>query len=105
MLMMSAAGASATMDPLIMAFIVSFRLVLSCPVRTRLLVEHVDGLAADRGRGVVSLDPAGDLAGRSVSPPGPPPWGGLSTVMKFEESIEPKNHAFQLLDPAWTAAA
>ena len=31
--------------------------------------------------------------------------GGLSTVMKFEESIEPKKNAFQLLVPAWTAAA
>ena len=31
--------------------------------------------------------------------------GGLSTVMKFEESIEPKRNAFQLLVPAWTAAA
>ena len=31
--------------------------------------------------------------------------GGLSTVMKFEESSEPKNHAFQLSLPACTAAA
>ena len=31
--------------------------------------------------------------------------GGLSTVMKFEESSEPKNSAFQLFVPAWTAAA
>ena len=31
--------------------------------------------------------------------------GGLSTVMKLEESIEPKNIAFQLLVPACTAAA
>ncbi len=31
--------------------------------------------------------------------------GGLSTVMKFDESNEPKNHAFQLCVPAWTAAA
>jgi len=31
--------------------------------------------------------------------------GGLSTVMKFEASNEPKNSAFQLLVPAWTAAA
>ena len=31
--------------------------------------------------------------------------GGLSTVMKFEESSEPKKNAFQLLVPAWTAAA
>ena len=31
--------------------------------------------------------------------------GGLSTVMKFEESIEPKKNAFQLFVPAWTAAA
>ena len=31
--------------------------------------------------------------------------GGLSTVMKFDESIEPKKNAFQLLVPAWTAAA
>ena len=31
--------------------------------------------------------------------------GGLSTVMKFDESDEPKNMAFQLLVPAWTAAA
>ena len=30
--------------------------------------------------------------------------GGLSTVMKFEESDEPKKKAFQLLVPAWTAA-
>ncbi len=31
--------------------------------------------------------------------------GGLSTVMKFDESNEPKNIAFQLRVPAWTAAA
>ena len=31
--------------------------------------------------------------------------GGLSTVMKFDESIEPKRNAFQLLVPASTAAA
>ncbi len=31
--------------------------------------------------------------------------GGLSTVMKLEESSEPKKNAFQLLVPAWTAAA
>jgi len=31
--------------------------------------------------------------------------GGLSTVMKFEESSEPKNQAFQLFAPACTAAA
>ena len=31
--------------------------------------------------------------------------GGLSTVMKFDESIEPKKNAFQLLVPACTAAA
>jgi hypothetical protein len=30
--------------------------------------------------------------------------GGLSTVMKFEESEDPKKKAFQLLLPAWTAA-
>jgi hypothetical protein len=30
--------------------------------------------------------------------------GGLSTVMKFEASEEPKNMAFQLLVAAWTAA-
>ena len=30
--------------------------------------------------------------------------GGLSTVMKLEESDEPKKKAFQLLLPAWTAA-
>ncbi len=30
--------------------------------------------------------------------------GGLSTVMKFDESEEPKKKAFQLLVPAWTAA-
>ena len=31
--------------------------------------------------------------------------GVLSTVMKFEESNDPKKNAFQLLVPAWTAAA
>ena len=31
--------------------------------------------------------------------------GGLSTVMKLEESSEPKKNAFQLLVPACTAAA
>jgi len=31
--------------------------------------------------------------------------GGLSTVMKFEESSEPKKNAFQLFVPACTAAA
>ena len=31
--------------------------------------------------------------------------GGLSTVMKFDESRDPKKKAFQLLVPAWTAAA
>ena len=31
--------------------------------------------------------------------------GGLSTVMKFDESSEPKKNAFQLFVPAWTAAA
>ena len=31
--------------------------------------------------------------------------GGLSTVMKFEASEEPKKKAFQLFVPAWTAAA
>ena len=30
--------------------------------------------------------------------------GDLSTVMKFDESNEPKNNAFQLFDPACTAA-
>ncbi len=30
--------------------------------------------------------------------------GGLSTVMKFEASEEPKKNAFQLFVPAWTAA-
>ena len=30
---------------------------------------------------------------------------GLSTVMKFEESIEPNSNARQLRVPAWTAAA
>ena len=30
--------------------------------------------------------------------------GGLSTVMKFAESNDPKKNAFQLLVPAWTAA-
>ena len=30
--------------------------------------------------------------------------GGLSTVMKFDESEEPKKKAFQLFVPAWTAA-
>ncbi len=31
--------------------------------------------------------------------------GDLSTVMKLEESSEPKKNAFQLLVPAWTVAA
>ena len=31
--------------------------------------------------------------------------GGLSTVMKLDESREPKKKAFQLLVPASTAAA
>ena len=31
--------------------------------------------------------------------------GVLSTVMKLDESNEPKKNAFQLLVPAWTAAA
>ena len=31
--------------------------------------------------------------------------GGLSTVMKLEASSDPKNMAFQLLEPASTAAA
>ena len=31
--------------------------------------------------------------------------GGLSTVMKLEESNDPKKKALQLLVPAWTAAA
>ncbi len=31
--------------------------------------------------------------------------GGLSTVMKFEESNEPNRNAFQLFVPASTAAA
>ena len=30
--------------------------------------------------------------------------GGLSTVMKLDESNEPKKNAFQLVDPACTAA-
>ena len=30
--------------------------------------------------------------------------GVLSTVMKFDESSEPKKNAFQLFVPAWTAA-
>ncbi len=30
--------------------------------------------------------------------------GVLSTVMKFEASVEPKKNARQLLVPAWTAA-
>ena len=30
--------------------------------------------------------------------------GGLSTVMKLDESNDPKKNAFQLLVPAWTAA-
>ena len=31
--------------------------------------------------------------------------GGLSTVMKFDESTDPKKNAFQLFVPACTAAA
>ena len=31
--------------------------------------------------------------------------GGLSTVMKFWASSDPKNHADQLCEPAWDAAA
>ncbi len=31
--------------------------------------------------------------------------GGLSTVMKFDESNDPNRNAFQLFVPAWTAAA
>ena len=31
--------------------------------------------------------------------------GGLSTVMKLEESKAPKNQAFQLTEPAWAGAA
>ena len=31
--------------------------------------------------------------------------GGLSTVMALPASSEPKKKAFQLCDPAWTAAA
>ena len=31
--------------------------------------------------------------------------GGLSTVMKFEVSRDPKNHAFQFWEPACAAAA
>ena len=30
--------------------------------------------------------------------------GVLSRVMKFEESDDPNNMAFQLVEPAWTAA-
>ena len=30
--------------------------------------------------------------------------GDLSTVMKFDASNDPKKNAFQLVDPAWTAA-
>ena len=30
--------------------------------------------------------------------------GGLSTVIRFAASKEPKNRAFQLCEPAWTAA-
>jgi len=30
--------------------------------------------------------------------------GGLSMVMKLDASEDPKNHAFQLFVPAWTAA-
>ncbi len=30
--------------------------------------------------------------------------GGLSTVMKFDASDEPKKNAFQLVEPAWAAA-
>jgi hypothetical protein len=30
--------------------------------------------------------------------------GGLSTVMKLAASDEPKKNAFQLDEPAWTAA-
>ena len=30
--------------------------------------------------------------------------GGLSTVMEFDASDDPKKNAFQLLVPAWTAA-
>ncbi len=31
--------------------------------------------------------------------------GGLSTVMEFAASDEPKNHAFHETEPAWMAAA
>ena len=31
--------------------------------------------------------------------------GGLSIVMKFAASSDPKNHAVQLWAPAWAAAA
>src|SRR5262245_61745420 len=30
--------------------------------------------------------------------------GALSTVMKFDASVDPKRNAFQLFVPAWTAA-
>ncbi len=41
---------------------------------------------------------------RAASTDGHSASGGLSTVMKFDASEEPKNIAFQLLVPAWTAA-
>jgi len=42
-----------------------------------------------------------------IRPRGPSPRARrrLSTVMKLEESSDPKKSAFQLLVPAWTAAA
>jgi len=43
-----------------------------------------------------------DLAASSMTHSDP---GVLSTVMKFEASNDPKKNAFQLLLPAWTAAA
>ena len=42
---------------------------------------------------------------RAVSSIGQRNSGVLSTVMKFDESTEPNRNAFQLLVPAWTAAA
>jgi len=41
---------------------------------------------------------------RTESPSSIVPSGGLSTVTKFPASIEPKNQADQLCDPATAAA-
>ena len=66
-------------------------------------VEHGDGRHPFEGLGDEDA-PGVDAEDRAEISMTHSDAGGLSTVMKFAASDDPKKNAFQLFDPAWTAA-